>query len=677
MHTFLNNIAKSAISILLIFSISFGANNKIHINIKNTSIKDLIKLTSKIIKKNILFTGNISGNVDFVQNVPLRKNDIMKILIRVLETKGFTIVIDGSVLRVVPLKDVARNNLPVYTGALSSQTFNMVTKIIKVENRNIDYVSLKIKHLLSKNSKLLTDKFSNRFIITDFPQNIKTVEKIISIITQKSDKKIETIELKNVLAKSIIKDIKNISKSIFDETSKSEKVNIFANNNINAIVLIGKKSNVDRLVKHVKKIDEKGTYTKRSVEVISLKSVDSEKISKTINSVISKKKYISSDKKPFIASDKETNSIILMGPNDEIATILKLIKKLDKDRMQVYVKVKIIEVSQRKINNIGIKYGLDFLSLGPDGLLGVSASLSHGFDNPTAPAISSAISGIDISNLGGTRALALGASINFLKQNGAINIVSEPSILCLNNKESSIYAGQTISIKTNDATTGTTTVGAKFAREDIGLKLTVKPRISNENKVTLDIKVKIEDVEQSKTNDQPNTSKKEIKVTTIVANGENIILGGLIKSVDEKTIDKVPFLGDIPILGMLFKNKSSYTDKQNLVIILTPYIIKSTENISDIREQLSKFSLLEKKYYDYITDKIENRDKNMGKKKSYEEKKADIIKKLKEMKVQKSKTNSKNLTKKEQPNLKDGNITIIKIKRDESINNNDNRGTSQ
>jgi general secretion pathway protein D len=677
MSILFKNSLKIVVSIILFSSLAFGANRNIHINIQNTPIKDLIKLTSKIIKKNILFTGNISGNVDFIQNVPLKKNDIMKVLIRVLEAKGFTIVIDGSVLRVVSIKDVVRSNLPIYTGNISSRTYQMVTKMIPIKNKNIDYMSLKVKHLLSKNSKLVTDKFSNTMIVTDFPQNIRTIEKIIKYLTKDEDKKINTIELKNVLATSILGNIKNISKSIFDESSQSEKVDIFANSNINAIVLIGKKKNVERLSKHVNEIDEKGTYAKKSVEVIPLKSVDADQIAKTINSVISKKKYISPDKKPFVASDKETNSIILMGPNDEIASITELIKKLDKDRMQVYVKVKIIEVSQTKLNDIGIKYGLDFLSLNSDGLLGISASLSDGFASPYKSAVTSTISGLDINNLGGTKALALGAGINFLKQNGAINIVSEPSILCLNNKESSIYAGRTISIKTNDATTGTTTVGAKFAREDVGLKLTVKPRISNDNKVTLDIKVKIEDVEQTQTNDQPNTSKKEIKATTIVANGENIILGGLIKSKNEKTEDKVPFLGDIPILGVLFKNKRTYTDKQNLVIILTPYIIKSTENVSNIREQLSQFSLLEKHYYNAILKNIENKNKNRDKKKkSYKEKKAEIIEKLQQMKTANHKSNKKKIESKEQPNIKDDNITIIKIKRDE-FTNNDNRGNSQ
>jgi general secretion pathway protein D len=638
----INKLIYIAIVVLPLFV--YGGKD-IHINIQNTSIKDLVKLTSRIIKKNILFTENISGNIDFVQNVKLQKNDIMKLLIQVLESKGFTIVVDGNLLRIVSIKHVARYNLPVYTQTIPKNSYQMITRILKVRNKNIDYVSLKIRHLASLNAKIINDKSSNSIIITDFPNNIKTIKKVISIITKSNKKEILTIELKNISALLALKNIKPIINSMLNKSfSEDQKIDVYGDANINAIILIGSKTNKNlKTVKnYIEKMDEKGTFSKNSVKIVTLKSIDSDKIAKTISSVISKKQYINANKKPFVASDKETNSIILMGPNDEIASIEDLIKKLDKDRMQVYVKVKIIEVSQKKINDIGIKYGLDFLSLGSDGVLGLSATLADGYKNTAISTLQGPLGGgFDISSIGGTKALALGAGINFLKQNGAINIVSEPSILCLNNKESSIYSGQTISIKTNDAASGTNGVGAKFAREDIGLKLTVKPRISNENKVTLDISVTIENAQQTKTNNQPNTSKKVIKATTIVSNGENIILGGLIKSVDEKTVDKIPFLGDIPIIGALFRNKRTFTDKQNLIIVLTPYIIKANEDISDIREKLSKFSLLKKRYYKDIINNIEKsrNGKKVDREMTYQEKKALIVIKLRNMKKIDNKNN--------------------------------------
>jgi general secretion pathway protein D len=194
-----------------------------------------------------------------------------------------------------------------------------------------------------------------------------------------------------------------------------------------------------------------------------------------------------------------------------------------------------------------------------------------------------------------TKGLALGATINLLNQNGAADIVSEPSLLCINNKESSIYVGQTVSIKTS-TTNGTTSTEA-FSREDVGLTLKVKPRISNGGKVLLNISTKIEDVTKTDgANSQPETSKKELDTTAIVNDGESVILGGYIKATEGNTIDKVPFFSDIPVLGELFKSKREIKDKINLVIIITPYIVPKSKDLTYVRNQLAQLKLLEDKY---------------------------------------------------------------------------------
>ncbi len=159
--------------------------------------------------------------------------------------------------------------------------------------------------------------------------------------------------------------------------------------------------------------------------------------------------------------------------------------------------------------------------------------------------------------------LALGASINLLKQSGALDIVSEPSILAINNKESSIYVGETISIKVSSSVTDGGTVKENFEREDVGLTLKVKPRISNETKVILDIETTLEGVKTTQTiSGNADTSKKQIKTTAILNNGESVIIGGLIENKSEKTEQKVPVLGDVPLFGELFKNSVENAKKE-------------------------------------------------------------------------------------------------------------------
>ena len=354
--------------------------------------------------------------------------------------------------------------------------------------------------------------------------------------------------------------------------------------------MIGKKNNVEFLQNYLKSIDKADSMVKKIVEVLYLKNAKVDSINKIIEGIIKQKQYKDKNYKPFSSIDTESNSMILIGPKEEILPLKELISKLDIERQQVYVKAKIIEISERRTKDVGVKYGLMGGKTSSAGLLTLSANMGG-----SAVAVDN-INTMGLSMPSITKGLALGATINLLHQNGAADIVSEPSILCINNKESSIYVGETRSIKTGSTTTSGGTTQDTYKREDIGLTLKVKPRISNGNKVLLELQTILEDVAQSTTNSQPDTSKKQIVTTAIVNNGENIILGGYIKNKKEKTTDKVPFWGDIPILGSLFRSNKEINDKINLVIIVTPYIVPKSKDLTFVREQLAKLKILEEKY---------------------------------------------------------------------------------
>jgi len=201
--------------------------------------------------------------------------------------------------------------------------------------------------------------------------------------------------------------------------------------------------------------------------------------------------------------------------------------------------------------------------------------------------------GIDIPAL--TKVLAMGVTLSIFENNNAANVLSEPSILCLNNKESSIYVGQTESILSQTSVGSDINAIARqnYTREDIGLTLTVKPRISADNKVSLTVKAILEDVVPGSTRGQPTTTKREVSTAAIVSNGETVIIGGLIKNKEGKGVVKIPFLGDIPILGNLFRHTTKAHDKTSLVIMLTPYIVKRSEDLGHLRDTLGKLDLLE------------------------------------------------------------------------------------
>lgn len=619
----------SKILLVGIFVFTLGAEEKININFKDLKIMDLVKITSKIIDKNILITEDIQGNVDFVSNKPVNKEDLIKILGFVLENKGYSLVQNDEMLRIVKLNESANSNLPIVNNNAKDDLYWMVTEVFTVKDADVDYVASKIRHLVSKEGKLVTNKDSNALVITDFKDNISTVKKVVNIMTSGANKDTVIVELKNIDASEAKKNLDAIAKSKFNEKVETQKVSIIDNKDNNSVVIIGEKSNINYLARYIKNVDSNSSLIKREVKVFSLKNVDAVNVIKILDSIVGKKTYTDPNNKPLVSADEESNAIVVMGPADELDYISKLVKELDKEKGQVYVQARIIEVNDELINNIGVQYGIFGGTSGNNGLATFSSNLNGG-DKSLITNVTNII-GLNIPDI--TSGLALGASLNLLKQNGALDIVSEPSILAVNNKESSIYVGEKISIQTSSSVTDGGTERRSYQREDVGLTLKVKPRISSESKVTLEISTLLEGIKTTQTTSgNPDTLKKEIKTTAILNNGESVIIGGLIENKNESTIQKVPFLGDIPLVGALFTNDSNTVNKKNLVVIITPYMIPKAKDITYVRNQLSELKNLEDKYLeDSLIRLKENAIKKKIEAKKREEKIDDLNKQLKDL----------------------------------------------
>ncbi len=584
-------LIKVFLLVILFNGLLFSSDDKININFKNLKIMDLVKITSKIIGKNILITQHIKGNVDFISNKPVNKDELTKILMYVLESKGYTLINNQDILRIVKLNDSAKKNVPIITSNTKKNYYQMVTTVFKVHNTNVDFIISKVRHLISKNAKIVSNKNSNTIVLTDFQDNITTVRKIINLMTNGTRKNMIVVKLKNIQAIDAKKNLDVIIKLMFNQKIATEIVSIISNKENNSLILIGNTSNTNYIKKYITKLDLNGSLIKRIVEVYALQNVEAKHIIKIINGILGKRKYLDPKLKPLFAVDEESNSIVLMGPSDEIKYIKVILNKLDKEKAQVYVQARIIEVDNELVNKIGIKYGIFGGKAGSHGLATFASSLNGGkgisFDVKKL--------GLKIPSL--SSGLALGASISLLNQNGALDIVSEPSILAINNKESSIYVGETISVKTSSSVSDGGTKNENFHREDVGLTLKVKPRISNDNKVTLEMHAILEDVKTTNTNSgNADTTKKEVKTTAIVNNGESVILGGLIENKVEKTEYKIPLLGDIPIIGNLFSHSETNIRKRSLVIIVTPYIIPKSKDLTYVRNQLAQLKILEDKY---------------------------------------------------------------------------------
>ncbi|MFH0709108.1 MAG: secretin N-terminal domain-containing protein [Pseudomonadota bacterium] len=393
----------------------------------------------------------------------------------------------------------------------------------------------------------------------------------------------------------------NMGTKIKHFTSKNGKIT--ASKESNSVIVTDFPDNIATIKKAMKILDTKDETLANTTHVIPLKNADAKSIVTTLNTILGKMTLMPGQQPPSIASDDSTNSLIVITSDELFKSLEATILSLDHDRQQVYVRAKIIEISENKSQEVGIKYGLSGGRVGSNGIFTFDSQLGDGLTN--AVSLDSTIASIAKFNpITISAGIALGANIALLNSNGAADILSEPSILCIDNQESSIYVGKTQSISA-----GTTINGLlsqeNFTRLDIGLTLKIKPRLSNDNKVLLGVTAKLEDIESGSDSGRPSTTKREVLTSAIVNNGESVIIGGLIREKIDETNSKVPLLGDIPILGNLFKSKAASRDKINLVIILTPYIIEKSGDLNTLRAQLTELDAIQDRYITNITKNIE------------------------------------------------------------------------
>ncbi len=584
-----------------------NTDEEVSINFKDLSINEFVDLMSKILKKNILLTQPLAGKVEFYSAAPVKKSDITNIFISILESKGFTLVENGEFLEIVRSAEASKYNLKVIgTYANTGDHQTMITQPIQIKGENVDQVAAKIRHLISKSAKLVTLKESGVMLLSDYPRNVETVKKVVNEIQRQRSFEVKIVAIKNAKITTVFQEISEISKTIFNQTVPSEVVNVMQNTDLNSLVLIGKESNIKKLENYIKRLDSDNQSNSEGVEIIGLKNSSAANVMKTLDQIIAKKTYADPALKPDISLNEEINSIILIGPEVSVKSLVKVIEVLDREKFQVYVKARIMDFSNKDTEKLGIKYGLEGGVANSSGLYTMAAN----FGGPSI-AVGDTIGAKLADSLGSVdKGLAIGATLDFLQTNGVSKTISEPSILCVNNIESSIYVGSTLSFQTGTLTNAssdtTAAVSSSFKREDVGLTLKVKPRVSSSEKVTLEVTAILENVSGIDPNSkQPITTKQEVTTQIILAHGETIIIGGLSKDQTQTVESKIPLLGDIPLLGALFTHNEDTVDNQSMAIVITPYVVTNSASLSTLQENLGILGKLQEQYNSEVFEKIE------------------------------------------------------------------------
>ncbi len=579
---------------------------RVNLKLQDIKIADFIKMVGKVTGENILLTQPVPGTFNFVSSAPIYKDELMDILLAVLGKKGFTIVQDGSFLKVERASTAIKRNLPIG----ESKSGLMKTVFIEPKNENVDVLAAKVRQFLSEGGKLLTIKESNTMILSDFPDNIDVIQKVVDKIESQraASMHVKFIELKYAKASRLASQVLKISQAIINQKVQNNKVEIMSDDATNSIIILASKQNIKKLENVISNMDAKDDSGLQKLEIIPLENSEAKNVVTSLQQVLDKKQYTKPADKPTVGVYDELNALIVSGFSEDINSIKAMVKILDVEKPQVFVRARIIEINQNKTDSLGIKYGLGGGALTDGGLFTFAANLGGtalAFD----PSKVMKMSGVT-ANAG----IIFGATIDFLASNGAAKTLSEPTLLCVNNQESSIYVGRTEPVISSSQQGSATTSLSRntYTRQDIGLTLKIKPRLSSGDKVTLITTTKLEDIVNSSIPGLPSTTKREVLTTAIVNNGESVIIGGLIYSKDTDEAQGIPLLRDIPILGYLFDSKRESSTQINLVIILTPYIVRNSEDMKEVKQMLKELDNVQHHYRSLIADKLEERREELG-----------------------------------------------------------------
>ena len=604
----------------------------IKLNLRDMNIRDFVEMVGKISHKNILISGKLNGKINFISYKAISKDALFPLANSILASKGYALIDHGAFMEVVKASEAAGMGLDV-DRSVSGETMKTVLFPLKYSNAAV--IRAKIKPLLHRDARVVSFKENNVLAVTAYPKTLKSIKELIDSIEQAGHKGSSVVKLKNADVKDIYMNAVNMAKQLFAQTIASEKVTILKDDATNSIILVGKKSNVNKMIKYIRQLDMKGESAQQRMYVIPLKNSSVEEMEKIIGKLVAQMNNITlrrgkrgKIKKAMVVADSERNSLIVLATGDQIRNIRDVIKRIDIEKPQVYIKASIVEINSELAQQIGAKYGFEAGAITSNGLFTVAGNMGAKslmisprimnfldttkvvYDdkgNPVEEQDSAFKFASNISQL-----FAIGAKIDLLQEDGAAHVLSEPSILCSNNQESELYVGETRSILTSSSSGNNKDdlVRNNWSREDIELTLKVKPRLSSNNKVVLNVDAVIEDVVPGtgNNNPRPTTTKRKVNTEATVKSGQTVILGGLIKNVAGTVNSKIPYLGDIPIIGRLFQDEGKAERKVDLVIYLTPYIVRESSDLAKPRKFLAKLEDVQKRYVKFIKAHLEKGD---------------------------------------------------------------------
>lgn len=608
---------------------------KVTFNFVDVELPAITKFISEITKKNFIYDERVKGKVTIITPSKLSIEDAFSLFTSVLELKGFTLIPSGvDAYKIVLSSDVKQRGVGF---AKDKQPVNesFIARLISLSNISSEDALKFIQPLISKDGHASSFGPGNLILVIDSGLNIEKILSILNTIDQPMVKEgPEIIFLKHSSADTIAKILNEgmrKSRPAVQPLSMDESRAV-ADQRLNAVVLFGDRGIRQSMKSLINLLDIKAPDALGRINIYFLENADASELEKVLDSILKGSQPQRQQAQgtpaviPFesvggitITADKASNSLIIVASPADYHNLSQIIKQLDRKRRQVYVEAMIIEASIDNLRELGTKWRITAKHKGEPVFIGGFGSINSG-------SVQNIIQGLEGVTLGGLGNFIRNIPITSIDEAGnvtstnitipgfaalfslnefkdAINILSTPQILTSDNKEAEIVVGENVpfvSKRERDLTT-TNTVLSSIERKDVGITLKLTPQITEGDYVKLDIYQEISSLKQASENILinvgPTTTKRSTKTSVVVKDGQTVVIGGLMQEKDEININKMPLLGDIPLLGFIFKNEQISKKKTNLLVFLTPNIVKEPERIAQITSEKQKeFAVAENRF---------------------------------------------------------------------------------
>ncbi|UVL20326.1 type II secretion system secretin GspD [Pseudomonas sp. B21-023] len=576
------------------------------VNFVDTELGEFIDSVSRITGTTFIVDPRVQGKVT-VRTVDRHDADaIYDIFLAQLRAQGFAAVdLPNGSVKIVPDQAARLEPVPVETsGKKAEGSDGVATRVFNVRNAASEQMLGILKPLIDPRVGVITPyPAANLLVVTDWRSNLERIDSLLRQLDQVSDEPLQVMPLKHASAA----DTAGLVTRLLAREQGADSAQVVADPRSNALLVRGSADSRERVRALLVQLDRPSDSLRSSnTQVIYLRHANAAEVVKVLRGLSQAGTVpaaegegkdapvpAASDSGIRLEYEEGTNAVVMVGPDSELAAYRSIVEKLDIRRAQVVVEAIIAEVSDSSAQELGVqwlfadeKFGAGIVNFGGNGvnIASIAGAASSG-DNEKLGKLLSATTGATagIGHIGGGFNFAM--LVNALKGKSGFNLLSTPTLLTLDNAEASILVGQEVPFVTGSVTQNNANPYQTIERKEVGVKLRIKPQISIDDSVRLDIVQEVSSIADSSAASDVITNKREIKTKVMVEDNGLVILGGLISDEMATSNQRVPLLGDIPYLGRLFRSDASKNTKQNLMVFIRPRILRDGESLAGLSQQ--------------------------------------------------------------------------------------------